>query len=517
MLPRLITKPEQSGKTFIMLQQMIAQIDQETPDGKKNINFVICDNNLLLVLQTFKRVEDVPCLESHIEFSCAKTADCRGFESVVESIIHKSIRNVLCCSNHIRLKDINSIISSIHLLGKGDDYQFNIWFDEADKWLRGIDAHITPLTREYDNIKLNLITATPLRIIKKYKKLEIVGIEHPTLPEYHGWMDSRFKIYPDVFKTESFVERVLDDNSDEIKKGTKWFIPGSAHKDCHLLIKEYCKSRGFSTIIINSEGIKVYLPDGKVELEKRTDMPDRLIPMIYEKYDMARFPLAITGYFCVSRGITISSPDFQITHAIMPASMRNKNEMSQIAGRTKGNQKGWETYKPPLVFTTDRFHNVARAVEKKTICLGRTAFEEGWGEVDIDKYLTVDKPYTYYQHPEAFSTYEEAVRYLASQEEHLKAKDDDSVVVDIEEMIKKKQIMRRAKLESEPWISKRLHRNKTIQGGEVEFLRKDIFDVMPLHSKIAEPENSHPSYIILPTYETKDSEVQFYVRHTKWK
>jgi hypothetical protein len=517
MLPRLITKPEQSGKTFIMLQQMIDQINKETPDTKKNINFVICDNNLLLVLQTFKRVEDEPCLESHVELSCAKTATCNGFESVIESIIHKNIRNVLCCSNHIRLKDINSIISSIHLLGKGDDYQFNIWFDEADKWLRGIDAHITPLTEEYDNVKLNLITATPLRIIKKYKKVEIVGIEEPTLPEYHGWLDSKFKIYADVFKTESFVEHVLDDNSGEIQKGTKWFIPGSASKECHLLIKEYCKARGFATIIINSEGIKVYLPDGKVELEKRTDMPDRLIPAIYEKYDLVRFPLAITGYFCVSRGITISSQDFQITHAIMPASMRNKNEMSQIAGRTKGNQKGWETYKPPLIFTTDRFHNVAKAVEKKTICLGKTAFKEGWTEVDIDKYLTVDKDYIYHQHPEAFSTYDEAVRYLARQEEHLKAKDDDSVVVNVDEMIKKKQIMRRGKLESEPWISKRLYRNKAIQGGDVEFLRKDIFDIMPLHSKIAEPSNMNPSYIILPVYKTKDSDVQFYVRHTKWK
>ena len=518
MLPRLITKPEQSGKTFIMLQQMIDQINKETPKGKKNINFVICDNNLLLVLQTFKRVENVPKLENHVEFSCAKTSGCRTFPSVVESIIHKNIRNVLCCSNHIRLKDINSIISSIHLLGKGDEYQFNIWFDEADKWLRGIDTHITPLTEEYDNVKLNLITATPLRIIKKYKKVEIVGIEEPTLPEYHGWLDSQFKIYADVFKTEHFVEHVFDDNSGEIQKGTKWFIPGSSSKEGHRLIMEYCRSRGFSTIIINSDGIKVYLPDGTVTLEKKSDMPDRLIPAIYEKYNLARFPLAITGYFCISRGITMSSQDFQITHAIMPASMRNKNEMSQIAGRTKGNQKGWETYKPPLVFTTDRFHKIASEIESKTIALGKSAFKEGWTEVDMDKYMSSDKPYFYYHHTDAFDTYEEAVRYLSTQEEHLKAKDDDSVVVNVERFIfYMKGIMKRGGLEAGHLVSTRLNTKKEILGGNVDVLKKDIMGITPINKMIATPDSKYPSYIILPVYESKGSVAKFYVRHTKWK
>ena len=99
-----------------------------------------------------------------------------------------------------------------------------------------------------------------------------------------------------------------------------------------------------------------------------------------------------------------------------------------------------ETYKP-LVFTTDS--NVARA-ERKTVRLGKTAFEEGWTEVDIDRYLTVDKPKFRINIQKHFT--QDAVRYLATQEEHLKADDDDSVVVDIEEMIKKKQIMRRGKL-----------------------------------------------------------------------
>ena len=41
----LICKPEQSGKTFIMIQQIIKDLD-EPIQGKTVINFIFCDNNL---------------------------------------------------------------------------------------------------------------------------------------------------------------------------------------------------------------------------------------------------------------------------------------------------------------------------------------------------------------------------------------------------------------------------------------------------------------------------------------
>ena len=53
---RLITKPEQSGKTFIMLREMITIVEGELEGDQKNINLVFCDNNLMLVLQTLERV-----------------------------------------------------------------------------------------------------------------------------------------------------------------------------------------------------------------------------------------------------------------------------------------------------------------------------------------------------------------------------------------------------------------------------------------------------------------------------
>ena len=53
---QLICKPEQSGKTFIMIAQIVRGL---TPSikGKEIVNIILCDNNLLLTKQTSSRVQ----------------------------------------------------------------------------------------------------------------------------------------------------------------------------------------------------------------------------------------------------------------------------------------------------------------------------------------------------------------------------------------------------------------------------------------------------------------------------
>lgn len=50
----------------------------------------------------------------------------------------------------------------------------------------------------------------------------------------------------------------------------------------------------------------------------------------------------------------------------------NKNEASQIAGRTKGNTKGFSNYKKPIVFTTEPFNEIAIEWGKKIKKISRT-------------------------------------------------------------------------------------------------------------------------------------------------
>ena len=46
----LICKPEQSGKTFVMIQEIIKDFSEQL-DDRIVINFILCDNNLLLTKQ----------------------------------------------------------------------------------------------------------------------------------------------------------------------------------------------------------------------------------------------------------------------------------------------------------------------------------------------------------------------------------------------------------------------------------------------------------------------------------
>lgn len=505
-----------------MLQKMISIIEGELEGDQKNINLVFCDNNLMLVLQTLERVGDFPSLEKYVELSSSKRTNHHIFREVVGSIINDDIRNILCCSNHIRMKDLGNIIDTLFTLGIAPNYQFNIWVDEADKWLNGLDRHVSPLLEKYDNIKVNLITATPDRIIQRYGEVEVVPLESAVTEDYHSWTDCEFKLYRDIFTTLEFVSKILDENSDQVRPGTKWFIPGSAKKETHDIIREYCQTRGMATIVINGDGFKVVMPDGKIHFREKDLMPDQLIPDAYKEFGLAAFPVAITGYFCIARGITISSPEFQITHAIMPAGMRNKQEMSQIGGRVKGNQKSWETYQKPIVYATDTFHSVASTLEAKTRGLSETAFRTGKKIIGIDDYQSADKEFFYYQHPEEFTSYEGAVRYLETQEHHLKEKGSEKMALNAMKMIEgMKWISRRGGFEDTHLVSTAINTKKSVLEGTAPILTRKMLEKKPVFKTVAEPENpKYRSYAILPVYADETSqpdEVRFIVRHTKWK
>ena len=519
MIPRLITKPEQSGKTFLMLQEMMALASREQP-GDNNINLVYCDNNLMLVLQTLYRVDQFPILNNHIELSSSKRADTHNFREVVYKIINEGTKSVLCCSNGVRMKDFAKILNTLYDLNIGGFYNFHVWVDEGDKWLPCIDRYIMPLVEKYGNIKLNFITATSERIIKRFGKVEVMPLEYAHLPTYHKWTDSDHRSYPDLFSTPEFVEYILAQNAGEIKPGTKWFMPGSMRKVSHLLIKEYCSKYDFATIIINGDGIKIYMPDGKVHNRERDTMPDQLIPQIYEEYGLSQFPLAITGYMCIARGITISSPQFQITHAIMPAGMTNKQEISQIAGRTKGNQKDWATYKPPKVYATEKFMGIAHSIEKKTIGISEEAFRDGRTILDEDGFKSADLEFRYHQHHEDFKSYQDAVEYLESQEQHLKPRGAARSVIDAVKMIGRlKNIARRGGTEEGHWVA--CNTKAKAHRGEIPIMTRSQLESIPIHKQVAHPQNTkYRSYIIQPVYESETShpdDVRFVVRHTVWK
>ena len=527
----LLTKPEQSGKTFLMLQKIVEDFSEEPrEDGKQNINFILCDNNLLLVLQTSDRVNsdeelrqfrNIETGEIYIEFSSSKRTKTNTSDTVFRFITTGKISNIICCSNSIRCEDIFKIIIDISNAGLKDKFHFNIWFDEADKFIKLINEYIIPTLEKYENISLYPISATPERIIRYFKEINIWAIENPTLENYHGWNDNEIIPYDNtICKKNDFVEHILSNNSKEIKSNTRWFIPASNSKSSHHKIKDICREYGIVTMIINGDGITVYMLDGRIIENDKDDMPDKLIPKIYSKYELYKFPFAITGYLCISRGITISSQDFMLTHAIMPLSISNKSELSQIAGRMKGNQKLWKNYIKPKIFCSDKFNKLAKEIENKTIQLAKIAFESEWKTVTLEKFKTVEKEWFYYSCPTPFDTYRKALEYLSGDDidKDIKPLSKTKKEINVDKMDKKRPIH---KTINGYYLTSKRFKKEDIEQNIIIERQRFTYESYKDFSEgfcISEPENKRASYLIYPVYESFETipqDVKYYVRHTK--
>ena len=429
----LICKPEQSGKTFIMIQEIIKDLE-EPVDNRIVVNIILCDNNLLLTKQTTERIGDSLKEfevngETYLEFSSHKRTDYHDAVSVEGAIAAKGIKNVLCCTNGTRIEDIYTIVSELNesTLTKGKLF-FKIWLDEADKFTGFIDTTFRPLVDDYDNIQVFCITATPKKLFDKYNYMNVLPLENTTQPNYHGWDDNDICLIDFNTSCEGFIQFVLDREVREngrIKPGTKWYIPAEYKKSSHEAVKEICVKMGFAVFVVNGEGICLTLPDRTMYTFKKDDELNPKILDIYQKHSLDKYPLAITGNICIGRGISIMSKDFMMDYGIL-SSCHNQQEASQSSGRMKGNIKDWPGYKPPKVFTTVRFDNIAREWEKKSRNLAELAFKkEAEGKstmISKAEFKTLSEEYNYIVHPTLFPTYTAAQRFLATKSREMGTK-----------------------------------------------------------------------------------------------
>jgi len=369
-----------------MLQEIIKGF-KNPPPGMITVNIILCDNNLLLTKQTSERVQkdlegEVNINgEIYLEFSSAKKrTEYQTVSSVVGAIMTKGIHNILCCTNRTRVNNIHKIIQELNHspFTRGKIY-FKIWLDEADKYIGFIDDTFQPLIEEHTNVELMCITATPKRLFDSYEQLNVFPIENTTSENYHGWEDNQIQIIDEMPGTEEFVKHALENQGkDHIQPGTVWYIPADKEKVSHRDIKDICLNFGFAVVIVNGEGITLFLPSKELIKISKDDELNHILLRLYSQYKLDQYPLAVTGNICIGRGVSITSEDFRFTHGIL-SSCGNPQEASQNSGRLKGNMKHWRKYKPPIVFTTKRFHEVAKEWETKSRELARLSFTQNKG------------------------------------------------------------------------------------------------------------------------------------------
>jgi hypothetical protein len=433
----LICKPEQSGKTFVMISQIVIDMNEPIP-GTKTVNIILCDNNLLLTKQTSERVKNDLGMfcggngEIYLEFSSHKRTNYHTAVAVTGALVTEPVRNVLCCTNGVRVDDIYDIIDKLSHEGlrdlNGDKFAFKVWLDEADKATGFIDETFKSLL-ERPNVQLYCITATPKELFRKYGAMNVFPIEKTTTDEYHGWNDNQITLIDESVSTgPAFVEHVLNSRKELITPGSKWFIPASYTKASHNEVKDFCVKLGFAVLVVNGDGLQLTLPYTKeLIMYKKDDELNVKIKEMYTKHSLSSFPFAITGNTCISRGISIMSEDFVLDYGIL-STCNNQQEASQNSGRLKGNIKGWRTYKPPKVFTTAKFNAVAQEWESKSRGLAEMAHrmdQDGEGTfITKNQFNTLDEDYDYIVEPEEFKSFAKAKAFLKTKNRSMRTKGD---------------------------------------------------------------------------------------------
>jgi hypothetical protein len=542
---QLICKPEQSGKTFVMISHIIKDIT-EPMQGKEIINFILCDNNLLLTKQTSDRVDhDLKeyTLEGdrYVELSSHSRTDYHDTASVFQAILVNGARNIICCTNGKRMDDIYKLIQDMNTspFTKGK-FHFNVWLDEADKFMKFIDTTLRPIVDKYSNVNCKLITATPHALFQKYEYMNVLPLENTTSALYHGWCDylrckseecsatdceyadalhSHYTNNIKVFEKEGsyldFVEHILTNvASDKINPRTKWFIPGLNTKKSHELIKCLCIGKGMAVLRVNGDGMVLTIPETLEQITyKKDDVFNSKLIDIYIKHKLERFAFVITGNICIARGITIMSDNFMIDYAILSHDS-SKDEVSQLAGRMKGNIKGFKTYnekKLPMIFTTEKFNKKAIEWENKSKKLAKIAFEKEQNGmitvIDKHEFKTCDKPFHYICSENLFNSFEEAKLFLFTKEREM----------DCKVKITKNSVIH----EHEGYCvtSKLLQANKTV----ADLTKDDRITMEKARtippSRCISSTDKGSRYLILPVYENEMSppkSVKYQVRYIKF-
>jgi len=379
---KIICKPEQSGKTFEMLN-MIAQYKAEVEESKSNpfnpsrvMNIFFCANSLLLNTQTQARFEQKFKDEKSVQFSSKSKV--KTFPVLWFQVTNLKIDNIVCCTNSTRVESIAKLIKDI----KHDfpDIVINVWVDEVHTFFK---QTLMLSALAFEGLNIYGLTATPKdKMFKAHSgSLEFYPLESVTNPEiYRCWEDLQkqgMQQYDfNTTNTHGFVEHVLNDNAELIIDNTNWFIPSDSYLEDHYAMRDMLLKHGFAVIVINGSGILLTMPGSKrcQTFSKDEEFATKLTS-IYKEWNLGDYCVAITGNLCIGQAITIQSEDFLFDYAILSPSGDQERD-SQSAGRVKGNIKGFENYKPCKVFTTKEFDETARRVEARVYALNKMACEK---------------------------------------------------------------------------------------------------------------------------------------------
>ena len=399
---KLLVLPAQSGKTRKVEEEIEKyKLLNELFGNDDDINIVISANNRTLVRQTATRFEtdlgdevingDVfTWMSGNKETSISK-------DTLIVKILKGELEMVISCSNPIRMRNLVQLLNDLCSLPFFTK-KINIWIDEADQSI--------PLWSKYPEVlnllkvsQIMLITATPESIIKKFGSIYVLPFLK-TYPECYRRLKDMKKRVVDLLAENGFefIRDVITNPSNQylLNPGMRGFVPGDFTKESHEAIANLFYTLGCSVIILNGEKKEIRIPgrNSPIDLfphltpgDENLEEFNQTLARIYKDNALARFPLIITGYLCVQRGVTFQCLPKEGEHEgflfdygiIRPIS--NKNEAYQCMARLFGNIGNSPFYKAVEIFSNTLTFRRVEKQEEIAVNLAKMVAEDKLTEV----------------------------------------------------------------------------------------------------------------------------------------
>ena len=433
--------PAQSGKTRKM-EELIKEHKLGELFDPVDINIIISANSKLLVEQTKTRMTNDlatdseegandACIQGNVFSWTSGTKESNITpEHLYAMIALGDIEMVVICAHATRLR---YLFQTLERLAARPTFtkKINIWIDEADNSIN--------LWSKYEHIfamrcvnQVTLVSATFDAVISKYKSLNVLPYLQ-THPEcYRGLRSAIRREINFVGSAPEYVKRVIETNIAHLAKpGMRAFIPGSVAKVTHNAIADFLhKEHGFVVIIINGERKEILVPEhepidlrcyltvesGQVPTEFNTQLAK-----LYKENNWARFPLAITGFYCVERGVTFQcGPEegvhdgFMFDYGIIPP-IACAAEAYQTMARLFGNVGHIADYKPVEIYTNAVTFSRVEKQEEIAINIARMVAEQGLDTVDkkdIKAAQNFELEAGFELHTAEFTTLAEAAKFM---------------------------------------------------------------------------------------------------------
>jgi hypothetical protein len=448
---RCLYLPAQSGKTR-KAEELITEVkaaEKITEEG--SIDIWISANNKLLVSQTTSRLKkdlgtaasnsscssfcssatsesesdsdsDSTVIRGEIVSWTSGTKKSCTAEELAYECLNDETEMVLVCAHKGRLDHVAKLIHKINGF-KRFSKKINIWIDEADYSIKLWMKHEALVNLKSVNT-ITLVSATFGEVFKRFPAgLRVIPYLNTHPEVYRRLLDCRcIEEGSGREGASEYVEAVLDKYPSLVNPGLKAFIPGNVAKTSHEDISKLLLDRGFAVLILNGEFKEIRLPNGEPTIdlfEYLTVKDPKAAPPefastlvdLYAKHRLGRFPLAITGYMCVERGITFQSSEFLFDYAIV-SPIRDKAEAYQAMARVFGNVGGFATYRPATIYSDAKTFARVKDQEELAVHVARIVHEEGLELVDASVLeRVVKKAEAADLDHRIFDTQEEAIAY----------------------------------------------------------------------------------------------------------